>query len=101
MNLIFLTETNPNLKKLDLDVTVRYGSLLDSGVHLQLEDDTIRQILNQSRNLKTLALRNFSVSSKEFMSCGINLGLTELTISNSYLFDDNEIECIIRNSKIY
>lgn len=98
-DLIFLTETNPNLEKLDLNVTVKYGNLLDSGVHLQLEDDTIRQILNQSRNLKKLAFRNCSVSSKGFMSCGINLGLTELTISNSYLFDDNGIECITIHAK--
>ncbi|CAG2250290.1 unnamed protein product [Mytilus edulis] len=91
-DLTFLTETNPNLEKLALDVTVRYGNLLDAGVHLQ--------ILNQCRNLKTLALRNFSVSSKGFMACGINLGLTELTIiSNSYLFDDNGIECITIHSK--
>lgn len=82
-----------------MDVTVRYGNLLDSGVHLELEDDTIRQILNQSRILKTLALRNCSVSSKGFMSCGIILGLTEFTISNSYLFDDNGIECVTRNAK--
>ncbi|XP_063399733.1 uncharacterized protein LOC134684377 [Mytilus trossulus] len=98
-DLIFLTETNPNLEKLDLDVTVKYGNLLNYGVHLQLEDDTIRQILNQSRNLKKLAFRNCSVSSKGFTSCGINLGLTEFTISNSDLFDDNGIECITIHAK--
>ncbi|XP_052066884.1 uncharacterized protein LOC127706354 [Mytilus californianus] len=98
-DLIFLTEANPNLEKLDLNVKVKYGNVLHCGVHLQLEDHTIRQILNQSRNLKTLALRNCSVSSKGFTSCGINLGLTELTISNSYLFDDNGIECVTKNAK--
>ncbi|VDI51906.1 Hypothetical predicted protein [Mytilus galloprovincialis] len=98
-DLIFLTETNPNLEKLYLDLTARNGNSIHSIMHLTLGDNIIRQILMQSRNLKTLAFGNCSMSSKGFTSCGIIFGLTELTISNCYWFDDDGIECITRNTK--